>query len=215
MYREQMARHLPVYLVLGLDGNGGRTALEVAAEAIAGGVTLIQLREKKAQLRRVLEEGSRLRELCRSHGVPFVVNDRIDLAILLDADGVHVGQDDVPGLQARQLLGEDKIVGISAGNWEEAEWAMSQRPDYLGIGPIYATATKQDAGEAIGTSLIEKVKERWSIPVVGIGGIQSSNAAAVIRAGAEGVAVVSAITTHTDPRASASRLLEVVTSKGI
>lgn len=210
MYRDRIADHLPVYLVMGIVHNGDRTALDIAREALEGGVTIFQLREKEAPLKQVLEQGAQLRELCRQYGVPFLVNDRIDVAILLDADGVHVGQDDIPGLQARKLLGENKIVGISAGTMEEAEWAMAQNPDYLGVGPVYATSTKQDAGEAIGTSLIQQIADRWSIPMVGIGGIHNDNTAKVIQAGAKGVAVVSAITKHSQPRTAAAALKQTV-----
>lgn len=210
MYREGIVNHLPVYLVMGLDNYGNRTALDIAREALEGGVTLFQLREKKAPLKQVLEQGALLRDLCHQYGVPFLVNDRVDVAILLDADGVHVGQDDIPGLEVRKLLGDNKIIGISAGSMEEAEWAMSQSPDYLGIGPIYATSTKQDAGDAIGTTLIREIANRWPVPMVGIGGIQDNNAASVIQAGAHGVAVVSAITKNSKPEDAAARLKQLV-----
>lgn len=210
MIRDQIKRLLPVYLVMGLEGSSGRTALEIAQEALDGGVTLLQLREKDAPLKEVLRQGAQLRELCRKRGVPFIVNDRVDVAVLLDADGVHVGQDDIPGLEARKLLGDGKIVGISAGTMEEAEWAVSQGADYLGVGPVYATSTKQDAGDAIGTSLISRIAERWSVPMVGIGGIQLDNAAQVVLAGADGVAVVSAIARSASPSEAASALYETV-----
>ncbi|MBE1447025.1 thiamine phosphate synthase [Paenibacillus sp. OAS669] len=210
MYRERIADYLPVYLVMGLEHHGDRTALEIAKEALEGGVTLFQLREKKAPLRQVLEQGAELRDLCRQYGVPFLVNDRIDVALLLDADGVHVGQDDVPGLEARKLLGDSKIIGISAGNREEAEWAIAQGADYLGVGAVYATSTKEDAGAAIGTGLIREIAGRWDVPMVGIGGIHKENAAAVIQAGARGIAVVSAITKQSDPRSAAALLKQTV-----
>lgn len=208
--RERLSRDLQVYLVMGLEECGGRTALQIAREAIAGGATMIQLREKNAPLKQVLEQGAELRELCRELGVPFLVNDRVDVALLLDADGVHVGQDDIPGAEARRLIGEDKIIGISAGTMEEAEWAMANGADYLGVGPVYATMTKQDAGEAVGTALIEAIASRWTIPVVGIGGIKHDNAAAVIEAGAKGVAVVSAITRQADPQSAAQAIAKAV-----
>ncbi|WP_282941674.1 thiamine phosphate synthase [Paenibacillus sp. RC67] len=210
MYRESIVNHLPVYLVMGLDNYGNRTALDIAREALEGGVTIFQLREKKAPLKQVLEQGVLLRDLCRQYGVPFLVNDRVDVAILLDADGVHVGQDDIPGQEVRKLLGDNKIIGISAGSMEEAEWAMSQSPDYLGIGPVYATSTKQDAGDAIGTTLIREIANRWPVPMVGIGGIQDNNAASVIQAGAHGVAVVSAITKNSKPEDATARLKQIV-----
>ncbi|MCR8633576.1 thiamine phosphate synthase [Paenibacillus radicis (ex Xue et al. 2023)] len=205
--RDQIIKDLQVYLVMGLEGYAHLTALQLAREAIAGGVTMVQLREKNAPLKQVLAQGAQLRELCRELNVPFLVNDRVDVAILLNADGVHVGQDDIPGVEARRLLGDDKIIGISAGTMEEAEWAMENGADYLGVGPVYSTATKQDAGEAIGTQLIAAVAQRWDIPVVGIGGINSENAAVIVEAGAHGVAVVSAITKQQNPFLAAQTLV--------
>ncbi|MFD0680419.1 MULTISPECIES: thiamine phosphate synthase [unclassified Paenibacillus] len=205
--RDQIIKDLQVYLVMGLEGYGHLTALQLAREAIAGGVTMVQLREKNAPLKQVLAQGAQLRELCRELNVPFLVNDRVDVAILLNADGVHVGQDDIPGAEARRLLGDDKIIGISAGTMEEAEWAMENGADYVGVGPVYSTATKQDAGEAIGTQLISAVAQRWNVPVVGIGGINSENAAVIVEAGAHGVAVVSAITKQQNPFLAAQTLV--------
>ncbi|PZE22884.1 thiamine phosphate synthase [Paenibacillus xerothermodurans] len=195
---------------MGVEAAGHRTALQMAQEALAGGVTMLQLREKHAQLKQVMEQGKQLRDLCREFSVPFIVNDRIDVALLLDADGVHVGQDDLPGLAARRLLGDDKIIGISAGTMEEAEWAMENGADYLGVGPIFSTSTKPDAGEAIGTGLIRDIAARWDVPLVGIGGINHNNASQVIAAGAHGVAVVSAITQQHDPRNAGYTLAENV-----
>lgn len=208
---ERLQEALKLYLVMGLESIQGRSAFDMAASAIAGGVTMLQLREKKAPLPQVLQEGRRLRELCREQGVLFLVNDRVDVAMLLDADGVHVGQDDIPGSDARRLLGPNKIIGISAGNEEEAKYAVSQGADYFGIGPVYSTATKDDAGEPIGTDLIATLRKRYpQIPSVGIGGIQASNAAKVIAAGASGIAVVSAITRQDDPKQAASGLLNQI-----
>ncbi|WP_284638875.1 thiamine phosphate synthase [Paenibacillus silviterrae] len=212
MYRERIREYLQVYLVM--DISQGAASVKLAEDAIAGGVTLIQLREKKATMTEVLAWGKELRELCRRKQIPFVVNDRIDLALLLDADGVHVGQDDIPGLEARKLLGSDRIVGISAGTMEEAEIAMAQGADYLGVGAIYSTLTKGDAGLPIGTELITRIQERWSdIPLVGIGGITADNAVPVIAAGADGVAVVSAITKAASPKQAAERL-KLTVNKG-
>ncbi|TBL78365.1 thiamine phosphate synthase [Paenibacillus thalictri] len=204
--RQRIKQYLPVYLVMGLSGNGKWTAAEMAKEALEGGITLLQLREKDAPLHQVLEQGRQIRDLCRKYHVPFIVNDRVDVALLLDADGVHVGQDDIPGSDARKLLGPSKIIGISAGTMEEAEYAVAQGADYLGVGPIYATATKSDAGEPIGTNLMWQIQKRWSIPMVGIGGIGHDNAAQVIAAGGDGVAIVSAITKQAAPRSAASML---------
>jgi thiamine-phosphate pyrophosphorylase len=210
LFRERISQYLKLYLVMGLDGFGDRTALQIAEEALAGGVTMIQLREKNAPLRQVLEQGAQLKAICHKYGVPFMINDRVDVALLLDADGVHVGQDDIPGLEVRRLLGADKIIGISAGTMDEAVWAVSQRPDYMGVGPVYATSTKQDAGDAIGSSLIAEISGRWTIPVVGIGGIGANNAQDVLHAGAKGVAVVSAVVRHEQPKLSARSLVNTV-----
>ncbi|WP_426447323.1 thiamine phosphate synthase [Paenibacillus sp. S-38] len=210
MYRSSLHESLAVYLVTDTAGYEQFSAAQIVREAIAGGVTLVQLRDKQSQLRDVLPAGREIRELCRSAGIPFVVNDRVDLALLLEADGVHVGQDDLPGLEARRLLGPDAIVGISAGTMEEAEWAVSQGADYLGVGPVYATASKSDAGEAIGTELIAQIRSRWPhLPLVGIGGIHAGNAAPVLAAGAQGVAVISAITRQKNPQAAAKGLAEI------
>lgn len=201
---------LKLYLVMSLDGYAGRTALQIAAEAIEGGVTVLQLREKDRPWRDVLPEARQIRELCRTKGIPFIVNDRVDVAMLLDADGVHVGQDDLPGREARQLLGPDKLLGISAGTLEEARWAVEQGADYLGVGAIYNTATKADAGAGIGTGLLAELKRAYGLPMVGIGGISPANAAEVVGAGADGVAVVSAITRHTEPKVAAAGLRAIV-----
>ncbi|WNQ13623.1 thiamine phosphate synthase [Paenibacillus aurantius] len=205
-------KQLAVYLVMGLEPVLGRSPVELAGEALSGGVTMLQLREKNLPLSEVLETGRELRELCRKHEVPFLVNDRVDVALLLDADGVHVGQEDIPAVYARKLMGPGKIIGVSAGTPEEAEQAVRDGADYLGVGSIYATSSKADAGEAIGTALISEIKERWNVPQVAIGGITAANAGPVIQAGADGVAVISAITRSTDPREAAAILKKSVMS---
>ncbi|MNC38569.1 Thiamine-phosphate synthase [compost metagenome] len=145
--------------------------------------------------------------MCRELGIPFVVNDRVDIALLLDADGIHVGQDDLPAPEVRKLIGPDRFVGVSAGSWEEARWALEQEADYLGIGPVYGTPTKPDAGEAIGFELITRLTaECGGVPRVGIGGINRSNAGLVTGAGADGIAVVSAISRSSSPREAAAEL---------
>lgn len=207
---ETLRKRLRLYLVMSLEPFGGRTAMHIAAEAVKGGVTMIQLREKDRPWRDILPEARKLRSLCRDQGVPFVVNDRVDIALLLDADGVHVGQDDLPGLEARALLGPDKFIGISAGSTEEAAWAVRQGADYLGVGPIYSTATKADAGEAVGTGLLEELAAAYGLPMVGIGGIGPGNADRVAAAGADGIAVVSAITRAAEPEAAAGALRRAV-----
>lgn len=208
--RQTVRESLALYLVMGLGDFAGRQAVEIAREALEGGVTMLQLREKHAPLKQVIEQGAKIRELCRAKGVPFIVNDRVDVALLLDADGVHVGQDDLPYGLARDLLGPDKIIGVSTGLWEEAVVAQRDGADYVGIGAVYATGTKSDAGAPIGTSLIAKTAEQLKLPIVGIGGIDAGNAAQVVAAGADGVAVVSAITRHPQPKEAARELLKAI-----
>ncbi|MFM9332257.1 thiamine phosphate synthase [Paenibacillus mesotrionivorans] len=202
---------LQLYLVMDMQSYGGRTAVEIAREAIDGGVTMIQWREKSQPLRDVLEISKQVRALCRGLGIPFVVNDRVDIALLLDADGVHVGQDDLPAPEVRRLIGPDRFVGVSAGSWEEACWALEQEADYLGVGPVYGTPTKPDAGDAIGFELLGRLKAECSgIPRVGIGGINRSNAGLVTKAGADGIAVVSAITRSSNPQEAAAELKRLI-----
>ncbi len=202
---------LKLYLVMDMQSYEGRTAEEIAREAIEGGVTMIQWREKSQPLRDVLDVSLRVRALCRELGIPFVVNDRVDIALLLDADGVHVGQDDLPAPEVRRLMGQDRFVGVSAGSWDEARWALEQEADYLGVGPIYGTPTKPDAGDAIGFGLLGRLKaECPGIPRVGIGGINRTNAGLVTGAGADGIAIVSAITRSSNPQEAAAELKRLI-----
>jgi thiamine-phosphate pyrophosphorylase len=183
--------------------------LTVAEAAIAGGATVIQLRDKTASTRLLVEEGLALRELTRKYGVLLIVNDRIDVALAVDADGAHVGQDDMPGALARQLLGPDRILGISAGNIDEAMAALTAGANYLGVGPIFATLGKADAGAPIGTRLLNELSSRYTIPLVAIGGINSANTREVIAAGTAGVAVITAVVNAEDIVAAARSLSKV------
>ncbi|HBS46737.1 MAG TPA: thiamine phosphate synthase [Paenibacillus sp.] len=193
---DQLRDLLKVYFIMG-SVNCRIAPAKVLKEAVAGGIAMFQFREKgtgalTAQVRFNL--GRRLQKICRANGVPFIVNDDIDLAIALDADGIHVGQDDTPALAIRQLLGEDKIVGVSAHSLAEAQQAIADGADYLGIGPIYPTSSKEDARAVRGTSVIEEIRNSGiTIPLVGIGGITVDNAAPVLAAGADGISVISAI----------------------
>ncbi len=206
-----MRQRLAVYLCMPVtSGRQGWDALAIARAAIAGGVTAIQLRDKESALSDVLAVGRKLRQLCREAGVLFFVNDRVDVAWLLDADGVHVGQDDLPVHEARRLLGPGKWIGASASSLEEAERSIVQGADYLGVGSIFATTSKADAGEPVGPDLVRDIRARWDIPLVGIGGITPDNASDVVRAGADGVAVISAIFHAADPKQAAVRLRTAV-----
>ncbi len=182
----------------------------MAAAAIAGGATVVQLREKTLATRQFLEAAVRTREVTRRAGVPLIINDRVDVALAVDADGVHAGPDDMPVGVARRLLGPDRIIGASAGTVAEAVEAERDGADYLGVGSVFATPSKADAGAPIGTRTVQAIVRAVRIPVVGIGGITPDNAAAVIDAGAAGVAVISAVANADDISAAVRHLVEVV-----
>ncbi len=198
---------LGVYLVTDRACCGPRGVEAVVSAAIAGGVTLVQLRDKQADARPMLALGRRLLELLRPAGIALVVNDRIDVAQALDADGVHIGQQDLPYPEARRLLGPGKIIGVSIGGDAEAREAAGWDVDYVGVGPAFATATKADAGAALGIGETARLARLSGHRAVAIGGIDGSNAAALYAAGLEGVAVISAICSAADPDAATRRLL--------
>jgi len=195
-----------LYLVTDAGLSRGRTHAEVLTAAVRGGVSVVQYREKSGTTRRMVEEARVLRELCRAAGVPFIVNDRIDVALAVDADGVHVGQDDMPASRARELIGRGKILGVSAGTPEEARIAERDGADYIGASPIFATPTKPDAPAPMGIEGLRLLARAVSIPVVAIGGMNEHNARSIIEAGAAGVAVVSAIVGAEDVEAAARNI---------
>ncbi len=196
------------------DEGGGHSHLEVARQAIAGGATAIQFRDKKVDAREFVEVARSVRELAREAGIPFIVNDRVDVALAVEADGVHVGQHDIPAGIARRLLGPDKIVGLSATNVQQALEAEKEGVvDYLGVGPIFPfpTVIKPDASPPMELERLAEIARSVSIPIVGIGGIEAGNAEAVIEAGADGVAVVHAVAWAEDVAGAARELLAIVT----
>jgi thiamine-phosphate pyrophosphorylase len=180
--------------------------VELAELALAGGADTIQFRQKEESTREMIRTAEQIRELCRKAGAAFIVNDRVDVAIASRADGVHLGQDDFPIPLARKLLGDEALIGGSAGNLEEARRAFREGADYIGFGPVYPTSSKEDAGPAAGVDLLKQIVEGVSLPVVAIGGIGRDNAPAVLRAGAHGFAVISAVCCQADP-AEAARCL--------
>lgn len=204
-----MSRTVPdlsLYLVLGADDTGGRPFEEVVLAAVAGGVTLVQLREKHAPTRTQLEHARRLKALLQPRGVPLIVNDRIDVALAAGADGVHLGQEDMPPKEARQLLGTELLIGLSVGDGEEATTADPGLVDYVGIGPAFMTGTKHDAGKAIGPNGVATLRKQVALPSVAIGGINAGNASSLRDSSIEGVAVVSAICAADDPKRAAQEL---------
>ncbi len=204
--RTERRMDLTLYLVTDAGLSRGRSHLAVVEAAIRGGVTVVQYREKSASTRRMIEEASQLAMLCRDAGVTFIVNDRCDVALAVDADGVHVGQDDMPARLARRLIGRKKILGVSAGSVEEALRAAADGADYIGASPVFSTPTKPDAPPPLGVEGLRHMTRRIGIPVVAIGGIRRENAQAMRDAGAAGVAVVSAIVSAEDVEAAAREL---------
>ncbi|WP_256545261.1 thiamine phosphate synthase [Halobellus inordinatus] len=212
--RTQTELSLQTYLVTQGDRAAGRSTVEVVDAAIEGGIDVVQLREKHASARQRYELGQAVRERTRDAGVPFLVNDRVDLAAALDADGVHLGDDDLPVAAARDVLGSAAIVGRSVSTPAAARDAEQAGADYLGVGAVYGTDTKDvdDASAEIGTETVAAIADAVDVPVVGIGGITPENAAPVVEAGAAGVAVVSAITAAADPEAATRQLRQRVRS---
>jgi len=205
-----------LYLVTDAGLARGRSALGIVEAAIRGGVTIVQYREKDASTRRMIEEAAEILRLCRAAGVPLIVNDRLDVALAIDADGVHVGQDDMPASFARRLMGKGKILGVSAGSVEEARQAVDDGADYVGASPVFSTPTKPDAPPPVGIEGLRRITRAVSIPVVAIGGITAGNAAAMREAGAAGIAVVSAIVGAEDVEGAARSLrasMETVRTK--
>jgi len=189
---------------------GGRSHEEQTRAALAGGARVIQLRDKQASSSRLYEAALTMRRLTRAAGAILIVNDRVDIALAADADGVHVGPDDLPVAVARRLL-PGRLVGASAGTVDEAIAAARDGAGYLGVGAVYeARGSKADAGAPVGPERVAAVRAAVTLPLVGIGGIKATNAAAVIAAGADGVAVISGIVAATDMTAAARALSEIV-----
>lgn len=166
--------------------------------ALSAGVTVIQYREKNKSSLEMYKEALELRELCGAGGALFIVNDRIDIALAAGADGVHLGQGDLPYGAARDILGSGRIIGISVNSLEEAAEAEAAGADYLGVGPVFSTLTKTDAAEPCGLELLSRIRQRCRVPIAAIGGIDEYNAPAVIGAGADMVCSISAVVTRGD-----------------
>jgi thiamine-phosphate pyrophosphorylase len=186
----------------------------VALAALAGGATVIQLRDKALDGRELLETAQELRRLTRETGRLLIINDRIDLALAVEADGVHLGQSDLPVALARRLLGPSALIGCSVRTVEEARAAEEAGADHLGVGPVFSTATKLDAGVPIGLEAIRALRAATSLPLVAIGGINAGNVAAVMAAGACSAAVISAVSQATDMTEAALRLAEEIARVG-
>lgn len=213
MYEPSLAQDIQknyrLYLVTDRDCLGIRDLGQSIEEAIRGGVTLIQLREKHASSREFFEIALRVKEITARYHIPLIINDRLDIALAIDADGLHIGQDDLPLPLARKLFGDRKIIGVSAHSLEEALLAEQHGADYLGVGAVYPTATKADAN-AVTLDQLAEIKRSVNIPVVAIGGIHEKNACEVMTTGIDGIAVVSAILGKNDIQKAARTLYDAI-----
>ena len=207
-----MKQALKLYLVTDRDLSLGRSLEEVVCEAVAGGVTIVQLREKDAATGEFVELARRLMAVLKPLGVPLIINDRVDIALAVDADGVHIGQSDMSYADARRLLGPDKIIGLSVENFEDLEAANALDVDYIGISPVYGTPTKTDTAEPFGLEGLRKAVQMSVHPTVAIGGMNASTVEDVMAAGTDGVAVVSAICSAESPRLAAKELSGIIST---
>ena len=205
-----MKDYLKLYLVTDRELSLGRSLEEVVSEAVKGGVTVVQLREKDASTGEFIELARRLMKLLKPLRIPLIINDRVDVALAVDADGVHIGQSDMSYEDARRLLGPDKIIGLSVENFKDIEAANALDVDYIGISPVYGTPTKTDTAEPFGLEGLLKAVEMSVHPTVAIGGMNASTIGQVMAAGTDGVAVVSAICSAENIREATSELRSIV-----
>lgn len=204
---------LKLYLVTDRELARGRRIEDIVAEAVAGGVTMVQLREKDIDTRSFIDLALSLKQVLAPAGVPLIINDRVDVALAADADGVHIGQSDMPYAMARKLLGPDRIIGLSVENFEQIEEANELDVDYIGISPVFATPTKTDTATPFGLEGLRKAVHMSVHPTVGIGGMNERTAADVMACGTDGIAVVSAIVCAPDPKESSKNLLQIIRGK--
>lgn len=197
---------LTLYLVTDRGMTGERPLDDVVNEAVAGGVTCVQLREKRSSTREFLREAERLVPVLDGTGVPLLINDRVDVALAVGADGVHLGQHDMPAATARALLGPDAIIGVSVETMADVDALQDADIDYVAVSPVFATPTKRDTAQPWGLDGLARVRARTRHPLVAIGGLNRRNVADAVASGADGVAVVSAICAAPDPRRAAEHL---------
>jgi len=201
-----------LYLVTDRDLSLGRPLEEVVLQAVKGGVSIVQLREKRASTRFFVEQAERLKRLLTPYGVPLIINDRVDVALAVEADGVHIGQEDMPYPIARRVLGKRAIIGLSVETVEQVLEAEGYDVDYLGVSPIFETPTKTDTRGSWGLEGLAQVRKLSRHRLVAIGGLNAANAESVIRAGADSIAVVSAICSATEPQRAAEVLNQIIQS---
>lgn len=197
-------------LVADTKAAGTRDLVSIIEDAVRAGTTLIQLRGKNCETRELLELAFRISEVLDAKKVPFLINDRVDIALACGADGVHLGQKDMPLIHARRLLGRERSIGISVNTIEEALAAERDGADYIGAGPVYFTSSKDKIPAVLGLEGIRTIREKVRIPILAIGGITRQNARAVISAGADGIAVISAIMGEEDPIEATKGLISIL-----
>lgn len=197
-----------VYLVTDRRNKTDEEFLNIIEEAIKGGTTVVQLREKTASTKEFYDLALRVKEITSRYGVPLLINDRIDIALAVDSEGVHIGQDDMPADIAREIIGDDKILGVSASTVEEAKKAEKDSADYIGSGAVFPTATKDDA-DSVSKEELKEIVDSIDIPVVAIGGITVENANTLKGSGIAGFSVVSAIMSAEDPKEASLKLKEI------
>jgi thiamine-phosphate pyrophosphorylase len=202
-----------VYLVTDRGLLMNNSLEDVVHAAVKAGACCVQLREKDISTREFLDVAKRLKKLMTPYEVPLVINDRVDIAMAIDADGIHIGMSDMPYETAREMMKPDAIIGLSVETWEDVESAQKLDVDYIGVSPVFSTPTKTDTKTPWGLDGLAKIKTYSKHPLVAIGGINLSNIESVLKAGADSVAVVSAICSADDPYASASLLAKYFSSK--
>ena len=198
-----------LYLVTDRTNKTDEEFLNIIEEAIKGGVTVVQIREKDADTLEFYNISNKVKEICSKYNVPLIINDRIDIALAIDADGVHIGQSDMPIKIARKLIGNDKILGISAHNLEEATDAEENGADYLGVGAIFSTSTKKDAND-VSIDTLKEISSNVDIPTVAIGGINLDNVEKLKDTNISGISVVSAIMNAENPKIASENLLRKI-----
>jgi len=201
---------LSLYLVTDRGLTKNRPLEAIIKEAIEGGVSMVQIREKDCSSLDFYQLALRIKSLLAPYQIPLIINDRVDIALAVDADGLHIGQSDLPYSVARNLLGKDKIIGLSVENLQQAKEANALDVDYIGLSPVFYTDTKNDIAPTLGLEGIKEIAKISKHRMVGIGGINTSNASDIVSSGAEGIAVISAILSHLDPKKAAMELQKCV-----
>lgn len=206
-------RDFKLYAITGEEFHPNRSLKEVMEEAILGGVDIIQLRDKFSTKREVLQKARMLRELTKKYDVTFIVNDHIDVALSVDADGIHIGQDDLPLVEARKIVGPNKIIGVSTHKIEEAREAERNGADYIGVGPVFPTKSKVDVVDPVTTEYVRQVANEIKIPFVAIGGIKLHNVNQVLAAGATRICAISEIVGSSDIKRTCELFLEKINNR--